>query len=56
MTEHLFESDFDAKRFDRYILGTGSPDQVADAVDFLLKETLWMTGQEIFLDGGASVA
>ncbi len=56
MTEHLFEMDSDAKRFDRYILGTGSPDQVADAVDFLLMDTLWMTGQEIFLDGGASIA
>ena len=56
MTEHLFEPDSDSKRFDRYILGTGSPDQVADTVDFLLNDTLWMTGQEIFLDGGASIA
>jgi NAD(P)-dependent dehydrogenase (short-subunit alcohol dehydrogenase family) len=56
MTEHLFNSDADSKRFERYILGTGKPDQVADAVDFLLKDTLWMTGQEIFLDGGASIA
>jgi 3-oxoacyl-[acyl-carrier protein] reductase len=56
MTEHLFEPSADTKRFERYILGVGNPDQVADAVDFLLKETLWMTGQEIFLDGGASIA
>jgi 3-oxoacyl-[acyl-carrier protein] reductase len=56
MTEHLFHADADSKRFERYLLGTGNPDQVADAVDFLLKDTLWMTGQEIFLDGGASIA
>lgn len=56
MTEHLFDADADTKHFDRYLLGTGNPDQVADAVDFLLKDTLWMTGQEMFLDGGASIA
>lgn len=56
MTEHLFDHGADSKRFDRYLLGTGNPDQVADAVDFLLKDTLWMTGQELFLDGGASIA
>jgi len=56
MTEHLFEKGAHTERFDRYILGTGSPDQVADAVDFLLLDTLWMTGQELFLDGGASIA
>ncbi len=56
MTEHLFEAGSDPSRFARYILGTGQPSAVADAVDFLLKEDLWMTGQEVFLDGGASVA
>jgi 3-oxoacyl-[acyl-carrier protein] reductase len=56
MTEHLFEDGTDAARFARYILGVGNPSAVADAVDFLLKDDLWMTGQEVFLDGGASVA
>lgn len=56
MTEHLFANSGDRQRFDRYILGTGQPKNVADAVDFLLKEDLWMTGQEMFLDGGASVS
>ena len=56
MTEHLFEAGSDPSRFARYILGTGQPSAVADAVDFLLKEDLWMTGQEVFLDGSASVA
>jgi short-subunit dehydrogenase len=56
MTEHLFSQEGDVRHFDRYLLGTGSPANVADAVDFLLKDDLWMTGQEIVLDGGASIA
>lgn len=56
MTEHLFAPGADTQRFARYLLGTGQAADVADAVDFLLKDDLWMTGQEIFLDGGASIA
>lgn len=56
MTEHLFSGGADPQRYSRYLLGTGQPANVADAVDFLLKDDLWMTGQEIFLDGGASIA
>jgi hypothetical protein len=37
-------------------LGTGNTSQVSDTVDFLFSENLWMTGQEVFLDGGASIA
>ncbi len=56
MTEHLFSPGADEKRFTRYLLGIGKPSDVADAVDFLLKDGLWMTGQEVFLDGGASAS
>lgn len=56
MTENLFYQDADSSRFARYLLGIGRPTDVANAVDFLLKDDLWMTGQEFFLDGGASVA
>jgi NAD(P)-dependent dehydrogenase (short-subunit alcohol dehydrogenase family) len=56
MTENLFSEGGDSQRFARYLLGTGCPNDVADAIDFLLKDGLWMTGQEIFLDGGASIA
>jgi 3-oxoacyl-[acyl-carrier protein] reductase len=56
MTEHLFSQGGDSQRFARYLLGTGCPNDVADAIDFLFKDGLWMTGQEIFLDGGASIA
>jgi len=56
MTEHLFDSENDNERFNRYIMGTGTPDQVSESVDFLLSDNLWMTGQEVFLDGGASIS
>jgi short-subunit dehydrogenase len=56
MTENLFSKGVDTKRFERYVLGTGTLNNVADAIDFLLKDDLWMTGQELFLDGGASVS
>lgn len=55
MTDHLFVSGADKSRFDRYILGTGSPRDVTNAINFLLDPSLWMTGQEMFLDGGASI-
>ncbi len=56
MTEHLFSDGDGAQKFSRYTLGTGTPADVADAIDFLLRDGLWMTGQEIFLDGGASAS
>lgn len=56
MTEHLFKPGADMRRFERYLLGIGQPSMVVDGVDFLLQENLWMTGQELYLDGGASIA
>ena len=56
MTDQLFSQVDHSQRFSRYLLGTGHSNDVVDAIDFLLKDGLWMTGQEIFLDGGASIA
>lgn len=56
MTEHLFDAGIDQARFARYVLGIGQVKQVSDAIDFLLNDSLWMTGQEVFLDGGASIS
>jgi NAD(P)-dependent dehydrogenase (short-subunit alcohol dehydrogenase family) len=37
----------------RYLLGEGFPEDIANAVDFLLSEKArWMTGQGIVVDGG----
>jgi len=55
MTDHLYKSVRGPATFDRYILGTGTPEDVIPTLDFLLSGSLWMTGQEISLDGGASI-
>lgn len=40
----------------RYILGEGTPSNIADAVSYLLSDrAAWMTGQELIVDGGYSV-
>ena len=39
-----------------YPLGTGRPDDVASAIEFLLSTgARWLTGQEIVLDGGRTI-
>lgn len=39
----------------RYMLGVGKPEDVANAVSFLLSEKArWITGQELIVDGGWS--
>lgn len=41
----------------RYPLGFGAPEQVADAIDFLLgRGASWITGQCLVVDGGRSLA
>ncbi len=41
----------------RYPLGFGTPEQVADALDFLLgTASSWITGQSLVADGGRSLA
>jgi NAD(P)-dependent dehydrogenase (short-subunit alcohol dehydrogenase family) len=37
-------------------LGLGKPEQVADAIAFLIsQQNTWITGQEIVMDGGRSI-
>ncbi len=39
-----------------YPMGTGQPDDIADAVEFVLSgKARWLTGQEIVIDGGRTV-
>ncbi len=56
MTNHLFlDDDFKSKILTNYPLGEGKPSDVANLVCFLISEnSSWITGQNIFLDGGRS--
>jgi NAD(P)-dependent dehydrogenase (short-subunit alcohol dehydrogenase family) len=56
MTNHLFlDDDFKSKILSNYPLGEGKPSDVANLVCFLISEnSSWITGQNIFLDGGRS--
>ena len=39
-----------------YPLGLGKPDDIADAIEFVLSQKArWLTGQEIVIDGGRTV-
>jgi NAD(P)-dependent dehydrogenase (short-subunit alcohol dehydrogenase family) len=39
-----------------YPMGTGQPDDIADAIEFVLSgKARWLTGQEIVIDGGRTV-
>jgi len=57
MTDDLLSDKDVAERMQReYPLGFGSPENIADMVDFLLSEKAqWITGQQITIDGGRSI-
>ena len=51
-TQFLYEAN-EGFMNPRYLLGEGSPVDIANAVEYLLSEkSKWMTGQEIVVDGG----
>jgi NAD(P)-dependent dehydrogenase (short-subunit alcohol dehydrogenase family) len=56
MTNHLFlDEEYKSKIASNYPLGEGRPNDVANLVSFLISEnSRWITGQNIFLDGGRS--
>ena len=57
MTESIFTNDEVVERMKaQYPLGLGKPSNIADAVMFLLSEQAsWITGQQITVDGGATI-
>ena len=57
MTEGIFANQDVVERMkSRYPLGLGSVSNIADAVSFLLSEKAsWITGQQIVVDGGATI-
>lgn len=57
MTKSIFENEDVSNRMSaQYPLGIGLPNDVADAVSFLLsEESRWITGQQLTVDGGRSI-
>lgn len=57
MTESIFANEEVVERMRQaYPLGLGAPNNIADAVSFLLSEkAAWITGQSLTVDGGAAV-
>ena len=57
MTENIFANEEVVERMkSRYPLGLGDTARIADAVSFLLSEKAsWITGQQITVDGGATI-
>ena len=57
MTEETFnDQDLVERMESQYPLGMGIPENIADAVEFLLSDKAsWITGQQITIDGGRTV-
>ena len=57
MTEGIFANEEVVERMkSKYPLGLGDVSKIADAVSFLLSEkAAWITGQQITVDGGATI-
>ena len=57
MTEGIFANAEVVERMKgQYPLGLGNPANIADAVAFLLSEKAsWITGQQVTVDGGATI-
>lgn len=53
MTEALYDSMADSEKIDNNLLGPGSVDDVALAVDFFMSDkSKWITGESLVIDGG----
>ena len=57
MTEQIYQNEEIIERANAgYPLGSGSPSDIAGAVGFLLSDDArWITGQQLFVDGGRTV-
>jgi NAD(P)-dependent dehydrogenase (short-subunit alcohol dehydrogenase family) len=57
MTKSIFENEEVSRRMSaQYPLGIGLPNDIAEAVSFLLSEhSRWMTGEQLTVDGGRSI-
>lgn len=56
MTGHLYSQDQKECIESEYPLGTGSPEDIANTISFLLSsKSKWITGQTLTIDGGNSI-
>ncbi len=57
MTEHIYENTALTERINNVCpLGTGTTDDIAKAVNFLVSEDArWITGQQLTVDGGRTI-
>ena len=57
MTKSIFENDEVSQRMSaQYPLGIGLPNDIAEAVSFLVSDhARWITGQQLTVDGGRSI-
>jgi NAD(P)-dependent dehydrogenase (short-subunit alcohol dehydrogenase family) len=57
MSEATFADPAIAEKLQRdYPLGVGSPQDIAEAVEFVLsRKSRWLTGQELVIDGGRTI-
>lgn len=57
LTEHIYEDEALIKRMEEtYPLGLGTTSDIYEAVKFLLSdEARWITGQQLYVDGGRTV-
>ena len=57
MTEHIYQNEEIADKEEAtYPLGPGKPSDIAGAVKFLLSDDArWITGQQLFVDGGRTI-
>ena len=57
LKERAYTPSFIAQEMVKYKWGSGTPDNVADLVKFLVSDgSRWLTGQNITLDGGRSLS
>ncbi|GHV30741.1 oxidoreductase [Bacteroidia bacterium] len=57
MTEQIYQNEEITEKVDAtYPLGPGTPSDIAGAVKFLLSDDArWITGQQLFVDGGRTI-
>lgn len=55
--KNVAEDEYTAKMKDAHPLGFGKPNDISNMIDYLISDkAVWITGQNIFVDGGYSIS